>query len=727
MSTVDGEQADAGAWASGTGPPTRTDASTITLVEGSSFCISDSSGDMQRDHAHGLFVADTRVLSCWRLAIDGEPVETLSALEDAAEPYRATFVGRTAPRRWLADSTMLVVRNRFVGDGLREDVVLRNLGPEPVGLTLTIGVDADFADLFAVKVGRARPARGVLVEVGSASMSFTLPGTTGTTDTRGALVTATGEPAVSPGQFTFQVVVPARSSWSTCLAMEASLSGRRIPPLHRCGEPVHASRSATRMREWRLSNPRVSSPDRGLVTAIEASARDLGALRIEDPEHPDCPVVAAGAPWFMALFGRDSLLTAWMSLALDPRLALCTLRTLARMQGTQVNPLTEEEPGRIPHEIRLGREAALALGGGNIYYGTTDATPLFVMLLGELDRWGGIPDADRAGLLAAADRALAWVEHFGDADQDGFVEYRRYTDRGLANQGWKDSFDGINHRDGRLAAPPIALCEVQAYVYAAFLARAELADTDGDTRTATHCRRRAGDLKEAFNRRFWMPGPGAVAVALDGAKQQVDSITSNMAHCLWCGILDADKAAAVAALLAGRTLNSGFGLRTLATDMGAYNPMSYHNGSVWPHDTAIAVAGLMRYGFISQAQDLALGLLDAATHLGGRLPELFCGFDRDEFDLPIPYPTSCSPQAWAAAAPRLVLRSLLRLQPDLPRHEVRLAPAVPERLLPLRLENVPLAGARMEITVRSDGYEASGLPTSAALVRPGQLDMPKSG
>jgi glycogen debranching enzyme len=725
MSAVDGEPANVGAWASGAGPPSpSTDAGTITLVEGSSFCISSSSGDVHRDHPHGLFVADTRVLSCWWLAIDGEPVEPLSALEDPDEPYRATFVGRTGPRRWLADSTMLVVRNRFVGDGLREDVVLRNLGPEPVGVTLTIGIDADFADLFAVKEGRVRPARGVHVEIGSASLSFTLPGTT---DTRGALVTATGEPAVSPGQFTFQVVVPARSSWSTCLALEASLSGRRIPPLHRCGEPVHASRSATRMREWRLSNPRVSSPDRGLVTAIEASARDLGALRIEDPEYPDCPVVAAGAPWFMALFGRDSLLTAWMSLSLDPRLALCTLRTLARMQGTKVNPLTEEEPGRIPHEVRLGREAALVLGGGNTYYGTADATPLFVMLLGELDRWGGLPDEDRAGLLAAADRALAWVDEFGDADQDGFVEYRRYTDRGLANQGWKDSFDGINHRDGRLAAPPVALCEVQAYVYAALLARAELADTDGDIRTAEHRRRRAAELKEAFNQRFWMPGPGAVAVALDGAKQQVDSITSNMAHCLWCGILDEDKAAAVAALLGGPTLNSGFGLRTLATDMGAYNPMSYHNGSIWPHDTAIAVAGLVRYGFVPQAQDIALGLLDAATHLGGRLPELFCGFDRDEFDLPIPYPTSCSPQAWAAAAPRLVLRSLLRLQPDLPRGEVQLAPVVPDRLLPLRLENLPLAGGRMEISVRPDGYEVSGLPASAALIGPEQRDLPRSG
>jgi glycogen debranching enzyme len=452
------------------------------------------------------------------------------------------------------------------------------------------------------------------------------------------------------------------------------------------------------------------------VTAIDASARDLGALRIEDPDHPDCAVVAAGAPWFMALFGRDSLLTSWMSLTLDPRLALCTLRTLARLQGTKVDPLTEEEPGRILHEVRLGREAALVLGGGSAYYGTADATPLFVMLLGELDRWGGLPAEDRPALLAAADRALDWVDHFGDSDHDGLVEYRRHTDRGLANQGWKDSFDGINHKDGRLVAPPVALCEVQAYVYAALQARADLAEADGDTATEARSRQRATELKEAFNRRFWMPGQGAIAVALDGSKRQVDSITSNMGHCLWCGIVDEDKAPAVAAWLAGPTLNSGFGLRTLATDMGAYNPMSYHNGSVWPHDTAIAVAGLLRYGFVAEAQQIALGLLDAAAHLGGRLPELFCGFDREEFGVPIPYPTSCSPQAWAAAAPRLVLRSLLRLQPDLPRGRVGLDPVVPDRLLPLHLENVPLANGRLEITVRSDGFEVSGLPRSATLV-----------
>jgi glycogen debranching enzyme len=710
---IDGEESAAGAWASGTGPPAIGEGGTVTVLEGSTFCISGSVGDIHRDRPHGLFLADTRMLSCLRLEVDGELVENLSTVVDAAEPFRATFIGRTSPRQMAADSTMLVMRVRSVGDGMREDVVLRNLGAEPVGLTLSVCVDTDFADLFAVKEGRVPSQHGLTVDVGATSLTFTLAGVEGTST---AVVTATGQPVVTPGRFTFRVVVPARSQWSTCVSLEASVEGRRIVPRHRCGEPLDASAPARRMQAWRLSSPRITSPDRAFTASLEVGARDLGALQIEDPHQPGCPVLAAGAPWFMALFGRDSLLTGWMALGLDPRLALCTLRTLARLQGTRVDPLTEEEPGRILHEVRLGREAALALGGGTTYYGTVDATPLFVMLLGELERWGALPDGDRPSLIAAADRALDWIIEYGDADGDGFVEYRRQTDRGLINQGWKDSFDGINHADGHLAAAPIALCEVQGYVYAAFLARARLADVDGDTATAQKWRTRAARLKAAFNLAYWMPEHAAFAVGLDGAKHQVDAITSNIGHCLWTGIVEDDKAAAVASHLTAPTLSSGFGIRTLATDMNAFNPMSYHNGSVWPHDTAIAVAGLARYGFAKEAQRISLDLIDASQHFGGRLPELFCGFDRAEFPAPVPYPTSCSPQAWAAAAPRLILRSLLRVNPNIPDGRIQLQPIVPDRLLPLRLENLPLAGERVDIAVDSVGrIDIAGLPVGLHL------------
>jgi glycogen debranching enzyme len=711
---VEGEECAAGAWATGTGPPVTGDTGQITLLEGSTFCISAMSGDVHRDRPHGLFVADTRMLSCWRLAIDGAPVQNLSTVEEPNEPYRATFIGRTPPRQWMADSTMLVLRNRFIGEGMREDVVVRNLGPEPIGITLTLTVDTDFADLFAVKEGRVQPPHGLVVDMGAASMAFTIAGPD---DTRTAQITATGDPIVTPGRFTFRIVVPERSQWSTCFAVEASIGGRRIQLRHRCGEPIDTSAPAQRLQAWRLSNPRIETGDSALKCSLDVGTRDLGSLQIEDPTQPGCPILAAGAPWFMALFGRDSLLTAWMTLGLDPRLALNTLRTLAQLQGGRVDPLTEEEPGRILHEVRLGREAALALGGGVTYYGTADATPLFVMLLAELDRWGGLPDADRPSLLAAADRAMAWILEYGDADGDGFVEYRRHTDRGLVNQGWKDSFDGINHADGHLAAPPIALCEVQGYVYAAFQARAFLAEGDGDTVAAQQWRSRAARLKAAFNLAFWMPDQQAFALALDGAKHHVDAIASNMGHCLWTGVVDDEKAPAVAAHLVGPRLNSGFGVRTLGTDMNAYNPMSYHNGSVWPHDTAIAIAGLAHYGFVQEAQQIALGLLDASEHFGGRLPELFCGFSRAEFFRPVPYPTSCSPQAWAAASTRLVLRSLLRFNPDIPHGQIHLAAMVPDRLLPIYMQNVPLAGTRVDISVQADGgVDVGDLPAGVRLV-----------
>jgi glycogen debranching enzyme len=449
---------------------------------------------------------------------------------------------------------------------------------------------------------------------------------------------------------------------------------------------------------------------------LAVSAEDLGALRIFDGDQPDRSVVAAGAPWFMTLFGRDALLTSWMLLPLDPSLALGTLHTLARLQGTKVDPLSEEEPGRILHEVRSGLDSEYALGGGEVYYGSSDATPLFVMLLGELRRWGyarGEVDA----LLPHADRALAWIDQYGDSDGDGFVEYQRATDRGLANQGWKDSFDAISFTTGALAEPPIALAEVQGYVYAAYVARAHFAREAGEEDVAGHWAQQAAALKRRFNEAFWLPDRGYYALALDRDKRPVDALASNMGHCLWTGVVDEDKAAAVAGHLLSPAMFTGFGVRTLAETMGGYNPMSYHNGSVWPHDNAILAAGLMRYGAVAQAQRIATAVFDAGESFGGRLPELFCGFDRSEFSEPVPYPTACSPQAWAAAAPLYLLRTLLRFDPWIPFGRVWCAPAVPERYLPLRIAGLHLAGAALTLDVRDGAWTLGGLPRGIELIR----------
>jgi glycogen debranching enzyme len=417
----------------------------------------------------------------------------------------------------------------------------------------------------------------------------------------------------------------------------------------------------------------------------------------------------------MSLFGRDSLLTAWMALLVDPDLALGVLETLARFQGSDVDPRTEEEPGRILHEMRFGGAADRSLGGGSVYYGSIDATPLFVMLLGELRRWGLAPEVVER-LLPHADRALAWIEQFGDRDGDGYVEYARANDRGLPHQGWKDSPDAVRSADGRVGRAPIALCEVQGYVYAAYLARAHFAREMGDDETFERYRGKATALRAAFNRDFWVDEHGWLAMGLDRDKEPLDALASNMGHCLWTGILDEDKARLVAARLVGPELFSGWGVRTLATNMTGYNPLSYQNGSVWPHDNALAAAGLMRYGFVEEAQRVIGAQLDAAGAFAGRLPELFTGLDRDEFPVPVAYPSSSSPQAWSAASPLLFLRTLLRFDPWIPAGKLWLAPALPPWVDRLRLERIPLLGGRINVEVDGSEVKVEGLPGEVELV-----------
>ena len=528
---------------------------------------------------------------------------------------------------------------------------------------------------------------------------------------------ADGSPPARPrwgdGTITFSLELPGRSAWRASFEVRPIFGTEESSPAYPLDRPISDAPAAQRAKEWTAKTTIVTGADESLLHTLETSRRDLGALRIIDPNDPSTATVAAGAPWFMALFGRDSLLSSLMALPLDPSLALGTLRTLARFQGIKEDPATEEEPGRILHEVRLGAGAKLALGD-TIYYGTADATPLYVMLLGELRRWGlGEDHLDE--LLPVADRALEWIQRYGDRTGRGFVEYRRTTEHGLFNQGWKDSPDAISFIDGRIPETPIALCEVQAYTYAAYVARSHLARELGDEVGRERWAGAAEKLRVAFNRSFWLDDRGWYAVALDGDGTPVDSLTSNIGHCLWSGIVDADKAEAVAAHLMSDEMFTGWGVRTLATSMGRYDPMSYHNGSVWPHENAIVASGLMRYGFVDEAVRIATGTFDAAEAFGGRLPELFCGFDRTEFAEPVPFPTSCSPQAWAAAAPLHLLRTLFRLNPSVSQGTVCIDPVIPDHMLPLRVENVPVGDARLIIDIQLCDLRIAGLTEGLAL------------
>jgi glycogen debranching enzyme len=674
----------------------------VTLIEGSTFCISEPSGDILPDRPHGLFVRDTRMLSRWELSVDKLEPQPLTV--HAAEPYAATFLGRMPPRAGRADSTLLVVRRRYVGDGMREDITLRNTSPRPKRCVLALTAEADFADLFEVK-GRSKPRAAATVSGGDSMLVIT----SGRRERKQELrITGDDNPAVDGNVLTWRLTVGAHSERTVSVEAVPVADGVAMKLRHPRGAAVNRTRPAKRLRKWRQRGPQVRTDDKNLAEVLARSVEDLGALRITDPEHPSWPVVAAGAPWFMALFGRDSLLTAWMLLPWDPGLALGTLRTLAAWQGTELEQASEEEPGKILHEVRFGPAASFALGGRSAYFGSADATSLFVMLLGEVQRWGG-KESTVAALIPHADRGLEWIETYGDADGDGFVEYCRKTSHGLVNQGWKDSWDGINFADGTIAEPPIALAEVQAYTYAAFRARAQLARQAGDERLAAEWRKKAKNLKREFNERFWIPEKGWFAIGLDKDKRQIDALTSNIGHCLWTGIVDKDKAGPVARHLMSADMFSGWGVRTLAASMGAYNPMSYHNGSVWPHDNAICAAGLMRYGFVEQAQRVTHAIVDASASFGYRLPELYCGFARDEFATPVPYPTSCSPQAWAAAAPLLLLHSLLRFAPDVSNGQLWCAPEVPERYLPLRVSGLRVGKARLAVDMADGRWELTGL------------------
>jgi glycogen debranching enzyme len=690
-------------------------ADTVTLVEGAGFCLSGPDGDIDPGAVHGLFALDTRILSAWQLRVAGAPLLPMSWFVD--EPFHATFVLRAAPPAGRADSTLLVRRDRYVGTGMREDIVVDNLAAEPAPVDLRLSVSADFADLFRVKEGRVVAESAIEIDTDERQHLIELTYRTGGRS-RGVQVRAAD--AVVEGQsLRCAVTVPGKGRWATTVVVNPVVDGQEVPASYPPDRPTALATPVRRLAEWHERSPVVDSDDAQVVATLERSRQDLGALRIFEPDHPDETVVAAGAPWFMALFGRDSLLSSYMALPVDPSLALGTLRTLARHQGTEVVPATEEEPGRILHEVRLGVDPWLAGGAGGAYYGTVDATPLFVVLLGELRRWGiGWDEVDR--LLPHADRALDWIETHGDRDGDGFVEYARTSPGGLYHQGWKDSWDGISFADGRMAEAPIALCEVQGYVYSAYLARAFFADEQGDRAGFVRWRDKAARLKAAFNERFWLPDRGWFAVGLDREKRPIDALASNMGHCLWSGIVDPDKAAEVARHLMSPEMFSGWGIRTLATTMGAYNPVSYHNGSVWPHDNALIAGGLMRYGYIDEAQRVASAVLDTAAAYHGRLPELLCGFDRSDFPGPVPYPTSCSPQAWAAAAPVHLLRVLLRCDPWIPRGLLWVDPALPPSIGRLRLDNVPLAGGRVSIVVEDGQVQMGGLPAGIEVIRRGR-------
>jgi glycogen debranching enzyme len=639
----------------------------LTILEGSTFCISDERGDIF-EQTGGFFARDTRYLSVFCLTLNGKAPLLLSS--GKVEYFSAAFYLRNPPVDGLPSDSVAIVRERFVSEALQERIVLENVASEAVSFDLAVHFASDFADIFAVKeydfaLGdplRARPlpapaplrfdsdhGRFVIADPEDGAftqVAFSKPG------------------VVEAGSMRYRVELAPRACWE--LTADVAPSGgrrskvaRRVSP-HRFGEErarVHDSLTA-----WQLRVPRIDASWDALRQTFGRSVSDLASLRMRGGDGGLARLPAAGMPWFMTVFGRDTLITSFQTLMFGPELAIGALEVLAELQALEDDPETDAEPGKIVHEVRHGKAAKVWF---HRYYGTVDATPLYLVLVSEVWRWTG-DSALAEQLREPALRALAWIDEYGDRDGDGFVEYRRRTERGLENQSWKDSGDSQRFADGRLAEPPIAPCEVQGYVYDAKRRIAELArEAWGDDVLARRLDEEADRLRERFDEAFWVDDRGGFyALALDAEKERVDSLCSNIGHLLWSGIIPEERAAQVVESLMDDLLWSGWGVRTMSTEDVGYSPLSYHNGTVWPHDNSLIAAGLARYGYREEALRIVQQMLEAAAYFDFELPEVFAGLPRQTTPFPIAYPTAARPQAWAAGTPVLLLQVLLGLRPD---------------------------------------------------------------
>lgn len=647
---------------------------------------------------HGVYCGDTRVVSSLHWTLDdlaGEFIATLARSVDCT-----TFV---ALHRDLDDSMpdprvrSMHTRTATI-EGVTSEIALTSDLEEPVEVRLSVHLDPDLTSMDLVKSGAVsdvRPRASVLAGVaswgdGAVEVSVRADGAT----TR---VMPDGSVGLD-----WDVTVPARGE--TVVAWHVHASDARSVVGGVAGAP-----------EW--SALEVRSQDERLARWLHVAMDDLDGLRIRPTRGEQGTILAAGAPWFFTIFGRDSIWAARFLLPTGTGIAHDTLRILAELQGTSEVAETAEQPGKILHELRRSGVVSLTEGFTlpPLYYGTVDATPLWVCLLHDSWRWG-LADDDVRTLLPTVVAALRWMRDHGDSDGDHLLEYVDSTGRGLSNQGWKDSGDSVQWRDGTLAEGPIALCEVQAYAYEAATHGADMLehfDIDG----AQEWRDWAEELKRAFHERFWIQHADGdyPAIALDASKRAVDGVTSNIGHLLGTGLLDAAQSELVARRLLSPAMNSGFGLRTMGTDSDGYWPLSYHGGSVWTHDTAIAITGLAKEGFHTEAAALATGLLDAAAHFDYRMPELYSGDAAGDVPSPVPYPASCRPQAWAAAAAVAVLSGVLGLQPDAGSASLRVATGT-TRFLPLSVGGLKLADQPVSMSIDADG---TILAASGADIVPG--------
>ena len=670
----------------------------LTILEGSTFCICDDRGDIAAETS-GFFAHDTRFLSRLVLKVGGSTPLLLSS--GRVEHFQAAFYLRNGTTNGLPRDGVSIARERFIGTGMQERISLRNESPEPLELTVALEAEADFADIISVKhhdFSLGDPEHAEPLPPPAPSTYDEARRLVSIVDARDDLGTRLvfSKPGTFDGNaMSYTLTLDPHERWDLSVDVLPWLKDdvETVEQLDDERETVGDVVAA-----WTLRVPRIRGGWESLRRAFDRSIADLAALRMRTGDNRR-PLFAAGMPWFMTVFGRDTAITSLQTLLLGPEIAVGALDALTELQAHEEDPTIDAEPGKIVHEVREGRCAEFWFPR---YYGSIDSTPLYLVLLAETWRW--TDDASFVQRMREpAMLALEWIDRYGDRDDDGFVEYSRQVDAGLANQSWKDSGDSQRFQDGSFAEAPIAAAEVQGYVYAAKRGLAEVAgEVWRDKALAERLEQEADELRRRFDEAFWVEERGGFyALALDGQKRPVDSRTSNMGHLLWTGIVPPERVGAVVDQLLSEDLWSGWGIRTMASDAAAFNPISYHNGTVWPHDTSLAAWGLARHGYTAEVRRIARALIEAAAHFDWSLPEVFAGYAREETPFPIAYPTAARPQAWAAGTPILLVRVLLGIEPDRERQRLvsTVADELPSWLDGLRIEGVRAYGRTWTVSV----------------------------
>jgi glycogen debranching enzyme len=661
----------------------------LVIHQGETVWAADPDGHLSSDSLKGLMFRDTRLISEWKLFANGVPWELLNGGATTHFAGRVFLTNRAIATQEgdIAPRTLTLLLGRWLEGGVHEDIDITNHGLKPVRFNLELRMRADFADLFEVKSGRQVRRGRITTEWSEAGQTLRTAYVNADFTRAIELRSRAAPPAVyANGRLSFAVALQPGATWHACLLYDLQDDGHLYPAPEPCNDDSTGSHTAQQLERWRATTLKVKTDNTEFHQLYVQAVDDMASLRMPVSADGETVVLpAAGLPWFVALFGRDSLVVSMQTAPVTTEFARGALAVLGELQARERDDWRDAEPGKILHEMRLGELAHFKLVPHRPYYGTADATPLYLMLLHEAWRWTG----ERALVerhLETAERCLSWIDEWGDRDGDGFQEYQTRSSNGYENMGWKDAADAVLYPDGGMVKGPKALCELQGYVYAAWLGIAEIFAAFGRPERAAALRQKAASLFARFNEAFWDEAWGGYAYALDGDKHKVLTSVSNVGHCLWSGIVRPDRAARVVQRLMAPDMFSGWGIRTLSAQHPAFNPLSYHNGSVWPHDNGLIALGFKRYGYVAEATKLARAMSDAASYFAlHQVPELFAGIARNGTGFPVQCLGANVPQAWAAGAAFSLLRAILGLEADAPAGCLYVDPALPEWLPELTL------------------------------------------